>query len=122
MLEHLLKVAERAAIPPFHVMDVLSAANARQRARGDMVSLAAGQPSAGAAKPVRAAAADALHRDSLGYTEQLGIPEIRAAIAAHYERRHALEVAPRNVVITTGSSGGFLLAFLSRSTPATGWP
>jgi len=113
MLEHLLKVAERAAIPPFHVMDVLSAANARQRAKGDMVSLAAGQPSAGASKPVREAAAAALHDDNLGYTEQLGIPEIRSAIAAYYERRYALEVNAQDVVITTGSSGGFLLAFLS---------
>lgn len=112
-MDHLLKVAERAAIPPFHVMDVLSAANARQRAKGDMISLAAGQPSAGAPKPVRAAAADALHRDNLGYTEQLGIPELRAAVATHYERRYALDVDPRDVVITTGSSGGFLLAFLS---------
>lgn len=114
MLDHrLLKVAERAAIPPFHVMDVLSAANARQRAHGDMVSLAAGQPSAGAPEPVRAAAAHALATDNLGYTEQLGIPEIRAAIAGHYEHRHALEVSPQDVVITTGSSGGFLLAFLA---------
>jgi aspartate/methionine/tyrosine aminotransferase len=109
----LLKVAQRAAIPPFHVMDVLSAANARQRAHGDMVSLAAGQPSAGAPEPVRAAAAKTLAEHNLGYTEQLGIPEIRAAIAGHYERRYALEVDPRDVVVTTGSSGGFLLAFLA---------
>jgi aspartate/methionine/tyrosine aminotransferase len=109
----LLKVAERAAIPPFHVMDVLSAANARQRARGDMISLAAGQPGAGAPKPVMEAAAAALQEANLGYTEQLGIPEIRAAIAQHYERRYALEVNAQDVVITTGSSGGFLLAFLS---------
>src|SRR5262245_11863967 len=65
-MDHLLKVAERAAIPPFHVMDVLSAANARQRAKGDMISLAAGQPSAGAPKPVREAAAQALHDNNLG--------------------------------------------------------
>jgi aspartate/methionine/tyrosine aminotransferase len=113
MAVHLLKVAERAAIAPFHVMDVLSAANARQRARGDMVSLAAGQPSAGAPKPVLAAAAETLTRQNLGYTEQLGIPELRAAVAGHYERQYALEVEPRDVVITTGSSGGFLLAFLA---------
>src|SRR6266536_489727 len=109
----LLKVAERASIPPFHVMDVLSAANARQRAKGDMISLAAGQPSAGAPKPVREAAAVAVQENNLGYTEQLGVPEIREAIAAHYERGYALEVDARDVVLTTGSSGGFLLAFLS---------
>jgi aspartate/methionine/tyrosine aminotransferase len=113
MQTRLLKVAERASIPPFHVMDVLSAANARQRARGDMISLAAGQPSAGAPEPVREAAAKALATQNLGYTEQLGIPEIREAIAGHYTRRYALDVDPHDVVITTGSSGGFLLAFLS---------
>ncbi|HEV2782010.1 MAG TPA: pyridoxal phosphate-dependent aminotransferase [Actinophytocola sp.] len=113
MRAHLLKVAERAAIPPFHVMDVLSAANARQRAKGDMVSLAAGQPSAGAPKPVLEAAAQAIATTNLGYTEQLGIPELRAAVAKHYEDRYALEVDARDVVLTTGSSGGFLLAFLA---------
>ncbi|MFL6143400.1 MAG: pyridoxal phosphate-dependent aminotransferase [Labedaea sp.] len=107
------KVAGRAAIPPFHVMDVLSAANARQRTHGDVISLAAGQPSAGAPKPVLARAAEVLATHSLGYTEQLGIPELRAAVAAHYGRTSDLDVDPRQVVITTGSSGGFLLAFLA---------
>src|SRR6266545_359305 len=113
METRLLKVAARASIPPFHVMDVLSAANARQRAKGDMISLAAGQPSAGAPKPVLEAAARALHQHALGYTEQLGIPELREAIARHYETRYSLEVSAQDVVITTGSSGGFLLAFLA---------
>lgn len=115
MLEHAsrLKVAARAVVPPFHVMDVLSAAKARQRLRGDVVSLAAGQPGAGAPAPVLAAAAQALAEGNLGYTEQLGTPELRAAIAGHYRRRYALEVDPSDVVVTTGSSGGFLLAFLA---------
>jgi aspartate/methionine/tyrosine aminotransferase len=112
----LLKVAERASIPPFHVMDVLSAANARQRAKGDMVSLAAGQPSAPAPAAVLAAAAEAL-ATPLGYTEQLGIPELREAIAGHYERTYALPVEPNDVVVTTGSSGGFLLSFLAAFDP-----
>ena len=107
-----LSVAARAAIPPFHVMDVLSAANARQRTHGDMISLAAGQPSAPAPAPVIAAAAEAL-RGQLGYTEQLGIPELRAAIAGHYARTAGLDVSPAEVVVTTGSSGGFLLTFLA---------
>jgi aspartate/methionine/tyrosine aminotransferase len=116
MRQRLLKVADRASIPPFHVMDVLSAANSRQRARGDVVSLAAGQPSAAPPRPVRAAAAAALD-GPLGYTEQLGIPELRAAIAGHYERRYSLPVEPNDVVVTTGSSGGFLLGFLAAFDP-----
>jgi aspartate/methionine/tyrosine aminotransferase len=109
----MLTVARRALIPPFHVMDVLSAANARQRERGDVVSLAVGQPGAGAPRPVIELAGRALGGANLGYTEGLGIPELRAAVAGHYARRYDLDVDPHQVVITTGSSGGFLLAFLA---------
>ncbi|GLZ37599.1 pyridoxal phosphate-dependent aminotransferase [Actinokineospora sp. NBRC 105648] len=109
----LLKVAQRANVQPFHVMDVVSAAHARQRTHGDVISLAAGQPSTGAPQAVRIAAAEALGSQTLGYTEQLGIPELREALAGHYANRYSLDVDPRDVVITTGSSGGFLLAFLS---------
>lgn len=106
-------VARRAAVAPFHVMDVLSAAAQRARTHGDVVSLAAGQPSTPAPRPVRAAAGDALRDQLLGYTEQLGLPELRAAIADHYRRQYGLDVALDDVVVTTGSSGAFLLAFLA---------
>lgn len=106
-------VARRAAIPPFYVMDVWLAAAERQRSHGDLVNLSAGQPSVGAPEPVRAAAAAALHVNELGYTVTLGIPELRAAIATDYLRQHGLRVEPGEVVLTTGSSGGFLLAFLA---------
>ena len=94
-------------------MDVWLAAADRQRTHGDLVNLSAGQPSAGAPAAVRDAAAAALERNQLGYTVALGIPELRAAIADSYWNRYALEVEPRDVVVTTGSSGGFLLAFLA---------
>jgi aspartate/methionine/tyrosine aminotransferase len=106
-------VALRAGIPPFHVMDVWLAAAERQRTHGDLVNLSAGQPSAGAPEPVRAAAAAALHLNELGYTVALGIPELRAAIASAYADRYGVQVDVDDVVVTTGSSGGFLLAFLS---------
>ncbi len=106
-------VALRAGVPPFYVMDVWLAAAERQRSHGDLVNLSAGQPSAGAPEPVRAAAAAALHRNQLGYTVALGIPELRAAIAASYLDRHGLQVDVDDVVVTTGSSGGFLLTFLA---------
>ena len=80
---------------------------------GDLVNLSAGQPSVGAPEPVRAAAAAALHLNQLGYTVALGIPELRAAIAADYQRQHGIAVESDAVVVTTGSSGGFLLAFLA---------
>jgi aspartate/methionine/tyrosine aminotransferase len=94
-------------------MDVWLAAAERQRTHGDLVNLSAGQPSAGAPGPVRKAAVAALDRNQLGYTVALGKPELRAAIADSYLDRHGLEVEPRDVVVTTGSSGGFLLTFLA---------
>ncbi|MGH3561204.1 MAG: pyridoxal phosphate-dependent aminotransferase [Mycobacterium sp.] len=107
------RVALRAGIPPFHVMDVWLAAAERQRSHGDLVNLSAGQPSAGAPEPVRAAAAAALQHNQLGYTVALGIPELRSAIAASYRDRPGLHVSTDDVVVTTGSSGGFLLTFLA---------
>ena len=94
-------------------MDVWLAAAERQRTHGDLVNLSAGQPSAGAPSPVREAAVAALNRNQLGYTVALGIPELRTAIADSYQTRQGLIVKPDDVVVTTGSSGGFLLAFLA---------
>ncbi|GAB2870607.1 pyridoxal phosphate-dependent aminotransferase [Nocardioides pacificus] len=107
-------VASRAAVPPFHVMDVLAAAAERQRTHGDLLNLTAGQPSTGAPAPVRAEAIRLLGSDDpLGYTVATGILELREAIAAHHRRMHGIVVEPDDVVVTTGSSGGFLLAFLA---------
>lgn len=107
------RVSLLAGIPPFHVMDVWLAAAERQRTHGDLVNLSAGQPSVGAPEPVRAAAARALQANQLGYTVALGTPELRSAIAGSYADRYGLSVEPDDVVVTTGSSGGFLLAFLA---------
>jgi len=108
-----LKVASRAAVPPFHVMDLLAAAAERERTHADLLNLVAGQPSTPAPVPVREAAKRALDAQVLGYTVALGIPELREAICGHHKRFHGIDVAPEDVVVTTGSSGGFLLAFLA---------
>ena len=94
-------------------MDVWLAAAERQRTHGDLVNLSAGQPSAGAPAAVLAAARKVLDTGSLGYTVALGIPELRAAIARSYAEKYGLAVDIDDVVVTTGSSGGFLLAFLA---------
>ncbi len=108
-----LTVAARAAVAPFHVMDVWAAAAERARTHGDLINLSAGQPSTPAPEPVRAAAVAALNEQVLGYTVAPGIAELREAVAGHYRRTRDLEVDPGDVVLTTGSSGGFLLAFLA---------
>lgn len=109
-----LGVAQRANVPPFHVMDLLAATAERRRTHGDVVDLLAGQPSTGAPRPVADEAVRLLQGgDPLGYTPATGIRELREAIAAHHARTHDVAVDPDEVVVTTGSSGGFLLAFLA---------
>jgi aspartate/methionine/tyrosine aminotransferase len=107
-----LQVATRANVPPFYVMDLWAAAGRRQAEHGDLINMVAGQPSTGAPAVVRRAAVAALD-GVLGYTVAPGIPELREAIAAHHRRWHGLEVSADDVIATTGSSGGFLLAFLA---------
>ena len=112
-----LAVASRADVPPFHVMDLLALASQRQRTHGDLCNLVAGQPSTPAPRPVRAAAVRALDDELLGYTVSVGIPELREAICSHHARTHGVDVSPDDVVVTTGSSGGFLLAFIAAFEP-----
>lgn len=108
-----LKIGARAAVAPFYAMEVLRAANARAAAGERVLHLEVGEPAAGAPEPVMAAARDALANTRLGYTEALGIPPLRQRIASFYRQRYGLTVAPERVVVTTGASGAFMLAFLA---------
>src|SRR5689334_837568 len=94
-------------------MRVIDAVVARQRAGLPVLNLSAGQPSTPAPAAVRAAARRALELDTLGYTNALGIPALREAIARHYRHTDGIDVEPSSVAVTTESSGGFLFAFLA---------
>jgi len=113
----LLQPSARSNVPPFMVMDVMAAA-ARLEAKGRrIVHMEVGQPAAGAPAAaiaaVRAALADGPH----GYTETLGIASLRRRIARAYQEWHGLDIEPERVVVTTGSSAGFMLAFLAAFEP-----
>lgn len=108
-----MKVASRAHVPPFAVMEILAAANARRAAGVDVLNLCAGEPSTGASEVVRQRAVELLTSGDLGYTEALGAPGLRAAIATHYRTWYDVDVDPARIAVTTGSSGGFMLAFLA---------
>jgi len=110
-------VSARSGIPAFEVMRVIDAVVARRATGLPVFDLSAGQPSTPAPTTVRAAAARAIGADRLGYTNALGIPALRAAIARHYLRTDDLDVPAGSVAVTTGSSGGFLLAFLAAFDP-----
>jgi len=112
-----LKIARRADIAPFIVMDVMRAAWARDARladpRGATVRMEVGQPGTPAPAAVRAAAKAAIDSDLLGYTEAMGIEPLRARIARHYAETYGVALDPTRICVTTGSSGGFLLAFLA---------
>jgi aspartate/methionine/tyrosine aminotransferase len=112
-----LKVARRGAVPPFIAMEVLRDANERAARGENVLHLEVGQPSTGAPRAVIEAAKRALDRDQLGYTEALGIPPLRQRIARHYRDMYGVSVDPARVVVTTGSSGAFLLSFLAAFDP-----
>jgi aspartate/methionine/tyrosine aminotransferase len=112
-----LKVARRAAVPPFIAMEVLRAANERAAAGERVLHLEIGQPDTGAPAAVIEAAQRALSNHRLGYTEALGIWPLREAIAAHYRNSYGTDVDPARIVVTTGSSGAFILGFLAAFEP-----
>jgi aspartate/methionine/tyrosine aminotransferase len=103
----------RSNIPSFIAMDVMREAKVLGREGRSIIHLEVGEPGAPSPRPVREAAIRALEAGRIAYTEALGIPALREAISGHYQRKYGLAVDPARVVITTGSSGGFILAFLS---------
>jgi aspartate/methionine/tyrosine aminotransferase len=108
----LLSASRRSEVPPFMVMDVMSAAERIEAAGGHVIHMEVGQPAASAPKTAIAAAHRALESGRIDYTSALGIPSLRARIARHYRDTYRCEVDPGRIVVTTGSSGAFILAFL----------
>ena len=103
----------RSAIDSFIVMDVMSQAAAREAAGHRVIHMEVGQPGTPAPLLAREAAKRAIDEQALGYTLGLGSASLRAGIARHYRDTYDVEVAAERIVVTTGSSAGFVLAFLA---------
>lgn len=112
-----LEPSRRSDVPPFMVMDVMAAAARIEAAGGHVIHMEVGQPATGAPKTAIAAAHAALEAGRIDYTSALGIPSLRERIARHYRDAYGCDVSPERIVVTTGSSGGFILAFLSMFAP-----
>jgi aspartate/methionine/tyrosine aminotransferase len=112
-----LAPSRRSDVPPFMVMDVMAAAARIEAAGGHVIHMEVGQPAAGAPKIAIAAAHAALAAGRIDYTSALGIPSLRERIARHYRDAYGCDVSPDRIVVTTGSSGGFILAFLAMFEP-----
>jgi aspartate/methionine/tyrosine aminotransferase len=113
----LITPSARSNVPPFMVMDVMAAAARIEAQGGRVVHMEVGQPAAPAPRTAIAAAQAALTKGDVGYTAALGIPQLRARIARHYADDYGVTVDPERIVVTTGSSAGFILAFLALFEP-----
>ena len=106
-----MRLSKRSDVDAFIVMDVLEAAAQAEAEGRHIIHMEVGQPGTAAPKGAREALAKAMQSDAMGYTVALGIPELRAKIADLYRSRHGLSIDPARVVVTSGSSGAFILAF-----------
>ncbi|MDP7150763.1 MAG: aminotransferase class I/II-fold pyridoxal phosphate-dependent enzyme [Paracoccaceae bacterium] len=106
-----MRNSKRSEVDPFIVMDVLEAARAAEASGRHIIHMEIGQPGTPAPVAAREALANRMMSDSLGYTVALGLPELRARIARLYKEWYGVDVAPDRIVVTSGSSGAFLLAF-----------
>lgn len=108
----MVTISKRSAVEPFHAMDVLAEATRRRQAGQPVISMAVGQPGHPAPQAALTAARAALDHGRIGYTDALGTAELRQALADYYRRRHGVVVDAERVIVTTGSSAAFNLAFL----------
>ncbi|MDX5592678.1 pyridoxal phosphate-dependent aminotransferase [Pseudovibrio sp. SPO723] len=98
-------------------MDVMAAANKLEAEGARVLHMEVGQPGMPVPDHVRVAAEDALASGKLGYTEARGMPILRNALIKHYAEHYGVDVADERIVVTTGSSAGFNLAFLAAFDP-----
>ncbi len=106
-----MRHSRRSEVDPFIVMDVMEAARAAEEAGRDIVHMEVGQPGSGAPEAARRRLSEEMEKGPLGYTVALGRPDLRTAIAALYGEWYDVDLDPARVVLTSGASGGFLLAF-----------
>ncbi len=106
-----MRNSTRSQVDPFIVMDVMEAARRAEDSGRHIIHMEVGQPGTGAPTGATKALARAMEVDALGYTVALGLPSLRKRIALMYGARYGLDLNPDRVVITSGSSGAFILAF-----------
>lgn len=106
-------ISRRGQVQPFRVMQMLDLVHRRARDGKHTIMLCAGQPTTGAPEPVLGAVEESLHASALGYTEVIGDRDLRETIAAWHSETYGVSTSADNVIITTGSSGGFVASFLA---------
>lgn len=122
-------LSARSQIGSFIVMDVMSAAAAAEACGREVLHMEVGQPGTPAPEAARRAVTQRMATDNMGYTVALGLPELRGRIAQHYADQYGLDVPAERIIVTTGSSAGFVLSFLAAfnagdkiALPSPGYP
>ena len=110
-MDGIMRVSRRSYVDPFIVMDVMEAARSAEASGRHIIHMEVGQPGTGAPRAATDALAEAMQSDALGYTVALGLPALRARIARLYQDWYGIELDPNRVIVTSGSSAGFILAF-----------
>lgn len=105
--------SDRSSVEIYRMWNIYKAVNERLRRGGKVVNLLVGEPTFPVPDACRVAVEKTLKTEPVRYTEALGIPPLRAAIANLYQRRYGLRISPERIAVTVGSSSGFLLAFLA---------
>ena len=113
-----MRLSKRSQVDPFIVMDVMEAARAAEAEDRRIIHMEVGQPSTPAPLQARQAVVESLKRDPLGYTVALGLPALRQGIARLYMQWYGVDLDPNRVVVTSGSSAGFLLTFTALFDPS----
>ena len=106
-----MRSSRRGSVDPFIVMDVMEAARKAEEAGRHIIHMEVGQPGTPAPRAARKALAEAMEKESLGYTVALGLPALRSRIALLYKDWYGVTVDPARIIVTPGSSGAFILAF-----------
>lgn len=107
----MINIAKKmAAIRPFYVMDILARAKTLERQGRDLVHMEIGEPDFPTPPAIIRAAHRALDSGHTFYTQALGLPALREAIAEYYQRRFSVQIAPGRVALTPGGSGALMLA------------
>lgn len=110
-------LSSRSQVAPFHAMDVLARANQLEAQGENVAYLCVGQPAAPAPRAARDAAVKAIERGVIGYTDSIGRTDLRKRLSQHVFETYGTQVSADRIVVTTGSSAGFNLAFLAFFNP-----
>lgn len=108
-----MRKSNRGNVDPFIVMDVMENARKAEEKGEDIVHMEVGQPGTPAPIEAQRQLIEKMKKDSMGYTVALGIPELRKRISQLYGDWYNLDLNPDRIIITSGSSAGFILSFSS---------